>query len=186
MAPMDVQRALLTRRTVHRWVPGPLPPQALDDALLAALHAPNHKHTHPWRFTVVGAETRRRLADLAVRLKARSAALTPEQERSIRAKIEAPGALVVLRQVLAEDPFVREEDYASVACAAQNFMLSLHARGVGSKWGTGALTRAPETYALLGVDPERERICGFLYAGTPAAVPSPPKPSLEDVVDRLP
>ena len=39
----------------------------------------------------------------------------------------------------------------AVACATQNFMLSLAEDGVGSKWMTGALGAAPED-VLKAVD----------------------------------
>jgi nitroreductase len=181
-----LHEALRTRRTVHKYRPDPLPEGALERALEAAVLAPNHRHTHPWRFTLVGPETRAKLAEVGVEAaRKKRGELSPEGEAKARAKILTPAGLIVLRQVLCEDAFTREEDYASLACAAQNLMLSLHADGVGSKWSTGGVTRAPETYALLGVDPDAERIVGFLWAGIADQVPSPPKPAAADLVTRL-
>jgi ADP-ribose pyrophosphatase YjhB (NUDIX family) len=181
-----VDAVLATRRTIHLYRSDPLPPGALDAALAAAVQAPNHKHTHPWRFTLLGPETRAKLADIAVACKRAKRELSPEQEATVRAKVTSSAEAIVLRQVLCEKEAIREEDYASVSCAAQNIMLSLHARGVGTKWTTGAATKHPDTYALLGLDPEKERICGILWAGYAVAVPSPPKPALADVVSRAP
>lgn len=185
---MDIQDALMTRRTVHQYTPDPLPEGALDDALRAAIQAPNHKHTIPFRFTVVGPETRAKLAEIAVTCarEKRGGDLSAEGAESARAKVTTPGGLVVFRQVLCEDAAVREEDYATMACAIQNLQLSLHAKGIGSKWGTGGLTRHRDTYALLGVDAQKERIVGFVWAGHPAKIPAPSKPALEDLVTRLP
>ena len=64
-------------------------------------------------------------------------------------------------------------------------MLSLHAQGIGTKWSTGGVTKHPDTYALLGVDAEQERIVGFLWAGYAATVPAPEKPALAPLVTRL-
>lgn len=184
---MDTQEAILTRRTIHCYVPGPLSEDALQAALAAAHAAPNHKLTVPWRFTVVGAETRARLAEVGVAVKSAKRELNAEAQAKVRAKITDPSGCLVVSQVLHQDPFVRNEDYAAVACAIQNLMLSLHANGLGSKWSSGGVTRAPETYALLGIDAARERIVGFVWVGTPAKVPDPGRPlSLEQVVRRLP
>jgi hypothetical protein len=38
----------------------------------------------------------------------------------------------------------------------------------------------------LGVDREIERIVGFLYCGYAAAVPSPKRPPLAELVTRIP
>jgi nitroreductase len=179
---------LLTRRTVHQYTSDPLPPGALDAALNAAIQAPNHKHTHPWRFTVVGKETREKLAEVAVQVKTASAGkeLPAEVATKVRAKITTSAELVVLRQVLHEDPVVREEDYASMACAAQNLMLALHARGIFTKWSTGGVTRHDDAYALLNVNREVERIVGFVWCGYAATVPSPPRPPVAELVTHIP
>lgn len=183
-----VDHVLHTRRTVHLFAADPLPAGALDAALAAAIKAPNHRHTHPWRFTVVGGETRAKLAEIGVRLKGAKAGkeLPTEVAAKVRAKVTTAAELVVFRQLLHEDPGTREEDYASLACAAQNLMLSLRARGVYTKWGTGGVTRHDDTYALLGVNRETERIVGFLYCGYAAAVPNPSRPPLAELVTHAP
>ena len=183
---MEALEALLTRRTVHQYTPGEVPQEVLEAGLEAAHQAPCHRFTWPWRFTIVGSKGREAIAEVGVALKARGRDLDASARAAVRAKLLNPGALVVLRQVLAEDAAIREEDYAACACAAQNFMLALHAHGYGTKWSTGGVTRDPQTYACLGVDAERERIVGFLWAGTPAKIPTPPRPTWRDLVEQVP
>lgn len=184
---MDVQEALETRRTVHQYRPDPVSPEALERALRAAHQAPCHRHTFPWRFTVVGPEARARLADVAVACKELKRPLSEEGRQGVRAKVLDPGALIVPSIVRNEDPAVAEEDYAATACAVQNLCLSLWGSGVRSKWTTGAVTTAPETYRILGIDPALERIVGFVWAGHAAAEPPEVRrPALETVVRRLP
>lgn len=183
---MDVQQTLLTRRTVHKYRPGELPQGALAEALEAAHHAPNHKFTIPWRFTVVGDATRQTLVPVGIRAKAERKPLREGQEAAIRAKLLQATGLVVVSRMLCTDDFQAREDYAACACAIQNFMLSLHARGVATKWSTGGVTRHPDTYIALGIDPAQEEIVGWVWVGWAAETKPAVRPPLEDVVRRLP
>lgn len=57
----------------------------------------------------------------------------------------------------------------AVACATQNFMLSLAEDGVGSKWMTGALGAAPEdVLKAVDVDASKEKLIGAIWYGFPA------------------
>ena len=185
---MNTHEALRLRRTVHRYVPGPLAPGVLERALEAAHMAPCHKLTWPWRWIITGAETRQRLADIAVAVKEakRGSALSPNLERVTRAKIVDASELIVASQILADDDFRRREDYAAVSCAIQNMMLSAAADGYGSKWSTSSTTTDPATYETLGIDPAVEEIVGFVFLGEAALVPEISRPSFDSLVRRLP
>jgi nitroreductase len=187
---VDIHAALRARRTVHSYAPGRvLPEGALERALEAAHLAPNHRFTYPWRFTLPGPVTRAGLADLAVAVKERKRPLNEGAREQVRAKVLDPSAVVVLSQRLDPDPHVREEDYAAVACAVQNAMLSLWSEGVGSKWSTGAVTTDERTYRTLEISPDTEQIVGFLWVGL-ASREQPPKArrrrALSDVLRHLP
>ena len=185
---MDLHDALLGRRTIHRYARDPLPDAAIDRALAAAILAPNHRLTFPWRFTRVGRATREPIAALACRLKAKpDQPCAGELAEKVRGKILNPAELVVVSLVREPIPEIAREDYASAACAIQNLSLSLHAEGVGTKWSSGKVTRHPETYELLRIDAEREEIIGFVWAGIAANEPATPeRPPLDDVVRSLP
>lgn len=187
---MEARDTILNRRTVHRYSTEPIPDGALDRALEAAVAAPNHKLTNPWRFTRVGPETRDAITDLYVRLKREANdGLSDEQEEEYRRKVGDPPELVVPSQVLADDEFRRREDYAAVACAIENLMLSLRSEGVYSKWGTGSVTRRPEVYDWLDIDEEDEEIVGFVWVGYPREdrreEPKPPRKPLDEVVRHV-
>nr|MBX2797683.1 nitroreductase [Myxococcales bacterium] len=162
---MDLHQALITRRTVQRFVPGAVPDDVMDRALTAATFAPNHKLTWPWRFTLPGGEAREALCALNLKLKSAQRSPTPELARALRAKMLDPDRLLVVRQVLAGDPGREQEDYATCACAIQNLSLSLHADGFHSKWSTGKVTTHPRTYEILRIDATQERIVGFVWIG---------------------
>lgn len=185
---MDLHETLLARRTIHAYTTDPLPEGAVERALEAAVHAPNHRLTFPWRFVRVGRQTREALAELVVRLKSKPGEELPaEAIDKARAKVLNPAELLVVSIRRHEDPQTAREDYASAACAIQNLHLALWAEGVGSKWSSGKPTRHPEAYAIFGIDPEVEEIVGFVWAGIAAKVPpKPERPPLDELVRRMP
>ncbi|HTV23138.1 MAG TPA: nitroreductase [Polyangiaceae bacterium] len=187
---MDIAEALRGRRTVHQFRAQPLPPGALDRALHAAVEAPNHHLTEPWRFVHAGVETRQRLLDLGIEIA--TGGIWSGLSAAARAQLEVtvihPAELLVVSQVLARLE-TRHEDFAAVACAVYGMSLSLWAEGIGSKWSTGGVTDHPRVYETLGIDAEKERIVGFFWIGI-AARPELEKPRrrkpLAQVVRRLP
>ncbi len=185
---MDIRSLLLERRTVHDYLDAPLPAGALDRAFEAALAAPNHRMTEPWRFTRVGPEGREILCELSIALKAGAEPPREELVESTRRKMLSPAELIVVSRVRAGDATTEREDYAAIACAIQNLALSLWSEGVGSKWSTGGVTRAEATYEALNIDADLEEIVGFVWAGIPSkAKPKVPrKLGVSDVVRSVP
>jgi nitroreductase len=153
----------------------------LDEILAAGRWAQNHRLTQPWRFTVVGPETHRALADVY-------AAFKPGANRAAAAeKILSKPLLVAVSITLAEGVQQRREDYAAACCAIQIIQLMAWTRGVGMQWSTSPFTRLPATYDLLRCDPEKEEIIGILFFGYPAEVPTPPaRKPLAEVLRRVP
>lgn len=188
---MDIAQALRERRTVHQFRAQPLPPGALDRAIAAAVEAPNHHLTEPWRFIHVGAETRQRLLELGIELATGGtwSTLSGAARAQLEVTVIHPAELLVVCQVLADRFETRQEDFAAVACAVYGMSLSLWAEGIGTKWSTGGVTGHPRMYQALGIDAEREQIVGFFWVGV-AARPELQKPrrrkSLDQVVRRLP
>ncbi len=183
---MDLHKAILTRRTVHKFKEGAVPPEVVHRALEAAHFAPNHKLTFPWRFTLAGENARKTLGAIGVELKGKKAPLTPDAKLAIEKGFTTPGVLIAVSCVLSPDPARSKEDYAAVACAVQNMMLSFWDAGFGSKWGTGAVSKHPAAYEKLGIDPTKEEIIGFLYVGVPETVPpAPPRPPARDFIREV-
>ena len=179
---MEFRDVLLTRRTIHHYRPEPIDEGAIERALQAAIRAPNHKLSNPWRFTRVGPRGREQLVELGIELKRQKKDVTEKYEKTLRKKYGNPAELVVVSQVLDDDPFRRKEDYAATACAIQNFCLSLWAEDIGSKWSTGSMTRDERTYEMLGIDGEAEEIVAFVWAGVPDDIPDPPRQALQEVL----
>ena len=55
---MELQEALVSRRTVFRFKPEPVPRDVLEKVFSYGIWAPNHHTTEPWRFVVLGKETK--------------------------------------------------------------------------------------------------------------------------------
>jgi nitroreductase len=174
---MEIEEAILTRRTITQFLPTVVERSILDEILSAGLRAQNHRLTQPWRFIVIGPETHRKLSVLFGQLQAD--ALPPEQGaadrdrafETARRKLMARPKIVVVSSLLQGDSQQRKEDYAATACAIQNIQLAAWARGIGMQWSTSHMTRNQATYEFLGCDPHHEEIVGFLFLGYPAEIP---------------
>jgi len=201
----EFQSLLRTRRTINDFETT-LPPgweDAVNRAIEAATHAPNHKRTEPWRFHLLGPDAVRNVCEL-------NAALVSAKkgEEAGRKKfdrwLKMPGWLVATCVVeegkgkgkddspaASSDDMdgnpagLARENYAAVCCAVQNLCLSLHAEGIGTKWTTGPVNFDERFGEAAGV-PEDEYVVGTMWFGTAAKVPDAPRKrlSLEDVLTR--
>ncbi|MEM1008856.1 MAG: nitroreductase [Myxococcota bacterium] len=190
---MSVLETIRNRRTAHLYRPSQISEETLQQCLETALLAPNHKHTFPWKIIVVGPQTRAILRDRAKQTLIEDREQPPTQavEQQIDQRLERkfinPAALVVFCCQKSPNNFQQREDYATVCCGIQNFTLACTEQGWANKWSTGRITRSPETYQLLNVDPTQHEIIGFLWVGQPLDKPAPQKrPALEQVVSQMP
>jgi nitroreductase len=172
---LDLLDLVRRRRSVKAFTRTPVSRETLLSLLEAAVWAPNHKLTEPWRFYVLGAETKERFADLRRRLRAGKAPDpdAPEVQKALRRVYEdtlATPMLVAVSCAVSDDPVRRDEDYAATAMAVQNLLLAACSRGLGTYLRTGAILEHPETRALLKV-PDDHRLFGVISIGEPADIP---------------
>ena len=59
----------------------------------------------------------------------------------------------------------QREDFKSVSCAVQNFMLSMWSEGIGTKWTDGPIQRTPEFANICNIDLEKEKVAGVIWYG---------------------
>jgi len=171
-----VAEHIRARRTVKLFHQRPVSRKLILAAIEAARWAPNHHVTEPWHFYVLGSETIRAAVELTRTVVAEK---KDEKLADFKASSAAavPGWLVVTCS-RSEHEQRQQEDYGSCCCAVQNLMLYLSAAGAASKWSTGAVTRDPRFYDLLGIDAEREFVVGLIGYGYPKVTP---KQSRKDV-----
>lgn len=173
-----------TRRTVHNFLPEPPPDEVILEAIESARWAPNHKLTQPWRFYIVGPSTAAAISELNARLVQEEKGEYAGQVK-LQRWLSMPAWLVVTCR--RTDDYQRfMEDYAATACAIENLLLDLWSRGIGSKWGTGAVTRHPEFFELLKADPELEVVVGMFWYGYPAETPTTDRLSVGEITRVVP
>ena len=179
-----VRNVICGRRTIGAFRPELPPREVVLDALEAARWAPNHKKTEPWHVFLLGPETARAVIDLNSQIIA--AIKGPEEAEAKRKKwSEVPGWLAVTCD-LADDPFRREEDYAACCCFIQNLSLALWSAGIGTKWSTGDITRHPDFFKLLNIDPAQQRVVGLFWYGYPAIIPAQTRRPVESFLIEMP
>jgi nitroreductase len=152
---LELERAIRTRRTHKAFAPQPVERNTLDELFELARWAPNHHLSNPWRFRVIGAETRRRLRQLAEAAKPGSAAKLDR----------APTLVLASADVAREEPQGRE-DLLAGAVAAYIVLLAAHGRGLAGYWRTLALLDEPPCRALLDIG-HTEKVIGLLNLGYP-------------------
>ncbi len=148
--------------------------RVVREALESARWAPNHKHTEPWRFYLLDDERIQTLARLNAELLERGGSSPEKVALKLQQWSGVPGVVVMtVKSAPDADEVMRREDYAAVACAAQNFMLHLWSEGVASKWSTAAVWHHEEFWPMLGhQDDPGEQVVGFYFYGRASDVPA--------------
>ena len=177
---MDVHEAIRSRRSVSRMAPDPIPRETVQRLLDAAVLAPNHYQTQPWRFVVLTGAARATLGaaqEAALRRllpdpnsPAAAADLAKERAKPLR----SPVVIVAAAEPQTGPKIEWIEEIAAASAAVQNLLLAAQAEGLASIWRTGATAYAPEVKAALGLS-ETAQVLGFLYLGYPD-VAQPPAP----------
>jgi nitroreductase len=179
---MDALEAILTRHSIAKVRPDPVPHELIEKILHAAVQAPNHYRVRPWRFVVLTGKSRQALGEiLAQALKKQNPEL-PETGMEIeRAKPLRAPVLIAVGVDKPDDPRVLEiENICAVAAAVENLLLAAHNEELGAMWRTGSAARDPDVKKFLGFTPDQELI-SFVYLGYPDLLPeAAERPSFED------
>jgi nitroreductase len=179
------------RQTVRpRRLAAPGPDEAqLELILNAAAAAPDHGELVPWRFVIIPAASRARLAQVfASSLLERDPRATADQLEQARDKaFRAPLLmLAIARTGFAGDEVPAPERLISAGCAIQNMLLMATAMGFGSALTSGKAITSPALERLFGIEAGEQALC-FVSIGT-AARRKPPRarPSTGTFVSILP
>jgi nitroreductase len=154
---VEVGAAIRARRTHKQYGSEPVPEEVVRELCDLARWAPNHKLTSPWRFRLLGPETRAGIEQLA-----------GEKEA---AKLRRAPTLVLVTASLSEDPVLAEEDLLATGCAVYAMLLGATERGLASYWRSPACFREASVRELLALG-ENERFVALVHLGP--AVSEPP------------
>ena len=189
-------QALHARRTIRSFAPGPVPREALEEAIHAACTAPAPHHTRPWRFSVLASEAAkgRLLAAMAEAWRADLRADGTEAhviDRRIAKSDAVLGAAPVL--IVPWLSFVGSHTYPeaerahaeremfllSGGAAIQTLLLGLHAQGLASCWISSTLFCQQETREALAM-PDGWFALGIVACGQMPAGGAPrPRPPID-------
>lgn len=159
---------LHTRRSGKpRDIVGPGPDEGQLRAILeAAIRVPDHGKLNPWRFIIIGADQRRKLADLII------GALLAEQPDATASQVEAmeqfahqAPTLVVVMSAPVRGKIALWEQELSAGAACMNLLTATHASGFVGGWLTGWPAYSDTVRDAFG-GPD-DRIAGFIFIGSP-------------------
>jgi nitroreductase len=162
--------------------PGPTPAQ-LRTIMECAIRVPDHGKLAPWRFVIVGADQRDRLATLL------TTAYRAEKPEAGRLEIEAmdqfarqaPTLVVALSKPVQPHKIPLWEQELSAGAACMNLVTAAHASGFVAGWLTGWPAYSDQVRDAFG-GPD-ERIAGFIFIGAPARpLEERPRPDYDSVV----
>ena len=179
---MDAMDAILTRHSVAKVKPDPLPRELIEKLLQAAVQAPNHYRVRPWRFVVLTGKSRETLGDVMAQSLKKLNPNLPDSGLDIeRAKpLRAPVLIAVGVDKPSEAKVLEIENMCAVAAAVENLLLAAHAEGLGAMWRTGPAARDPEVKKFLGFEPDQQ-LLAFVYIGYPdLSLSVVERPSYED------
>ena len=159
---------------VHR--DRPVPHDVVEALCTAAMWAPNHKRTWPWRFALVEGEGRARLGDtIADAMEAYGDA--PEKVAKARGKYLRTPATLVVGSAPGDTPERTAENRDATAAGIQNLLLAATARGLASYWGSCPKGANDVVARLCGFE-DGTHVAAIVYLGwaddSPVAVPERP------------
>ncbi len=170
---MHISDAISTRRSIKKFTGRSVTREEIETLLAAAVAAPNHRLTQPWRFYVLGPDARQAYGLVLGERKARKIE-DLDAARAMRDTVAAEHrvlpAMLIVAVVDNENPEIKEEDYAAVMMAIQNLSLAALEIGLGTHIKTGAVMSDPSARTAAGVK-DNERIVAVVNIGAPADVP---------------
>jgi nitroreductase len=160
------------RRSIGKVKDEPVPKELVEKLIEAAVWAPNHYGTQPWKFIVMTGEGRRVLGQAFADIAAESLSGLSDEELGLRRDKEIAKAFrspVVIAAVCVPSDAPRvivAEELAAVHAAVQNLLLTAHGSGLGAIWRTGEPAYHPKMKQALGLE-GNEQVVALVYVGYP-------------------
>lgn len=171
---MNIIEAIQTRRSIKLFKDNePISKEIVEQLLQAAIMAPNHHHTEPWKFFVLQGDGRLPLSRVLgewAKTRVDNPASEAGQKRIKKLSekpLIAPTAIVVaLSPQAGNDKAIYIEDVSAVSAAVQNILLAAHGLGLGAIWKSGPAYYAEPVKKYFELS-EEEEILGVIFVGEP-------------------
>ena len=187
----SVYEAIFGRRMTKEFTDAEVPGAALRRMLDAAIWAPNHRLTNPWRFFVLkkNSPIRERVAEIAWQTAYDNVANpNPEQKRASadanKSRVLNAPAMLYAYSLPGPNEETTQENYASVCCAIHNMALAAVAEGLVLDWSTGGISKLPGLAKILGAA-EDWAMVGALFIGEPSSMPTSRRSAAPSIVSWL-
>jgi nitroreductase len=138
----------------------------VDQLIIAAQWAPNHKRTWPARFCVVTGDSRAALGGSIADAMAAHGDDAAKVAKTRTKYTRSPVCLVVA-SVEGESARETEENRYAVAAGVQNALLMAHAHGLAALWGSPAKGANTAITEFAGFDVS-DHVIGIVYLGWPS------------------
>ena len=147
-----IDPAIFQRRSIRAFQQAPLPREAVEQILDAAIQAPSAKNRQPWRFVVVQDSAKQGMLEAmrqGIRREASGEALLKDSARflkgaeyTLQIMEQAPVTIFVLypeggsvlENISGEKRLYQSADLQSIGAAIQNMALAATGLGLGSLW----------------------------------------------------
>ncbi len=172
---MHVSQAIAERRSIKRFTARAISRDEIEALLQAAVLAPNHRLTQPWRFYVLGPDARYAYGRALGERKARKLAdpgRGPELRETVAAEHRDLPCMIVVALRKNDDAEAAREDYAAAMMGIENLALAAVERGLGTHIKTGGVMSDSAARTAAGVR-EDEQIVAVVNVGEPAELPAP-------------
>lgn len=187
-----------TRRSIRKFKPDAVPQELILQALEAARLAPSSKNDQPWKFLVLGPESKARAlnaTDAGIRTRMENGGnrqMLAGAAHTLRIMRSAP-TIILLINPLAAHPrsTISEMDHVtemlngvSHGAAVENFILEAESLGLGTLWIGFTIMAYEEITEAMGIEGQ---LTGALAVGFPDEHPDPrPRKLLNEIAEFLP
>ena len=187
VASADFQDRLARRRSAPaQSLTGPGPSRdEVERILLLGARSPDHGKLFPWRFVVMGPQSRADLAEALLPLADRQPGA--DKARKVLMKLTAaPLTILVISAPVDSQKVPVWEQQLSAGAVCMNIEHAANALGYSASWITDWYSYDADAIALYGVQPG-EQVAGFIHIGTLGEAPlERPRPDLSAITGYLP
>lgn len=168
----EIKEIIKDRRTIYpeTYSDRKVHKEQIETVLNAALWAPTHGMTQPWRFQIFTDDARQKISEALVAAYKNFAGDTAKPAKIEKYKNRVNKSSAVIAITMQKDPNQRIpeiEEVQAVACGVQNMFLTCTAYGLGGYWSTPKFIYKNEMDQFLNLEEEEQVCLGFFYIGYP-------------------